>query len=309
MRILTDFHHEEAYRSTQYLGERLGAKVYRPRGMEWQGSGYWNQVKPRPDVGVLIARHINRYYPGLTLEEVLDDPPDMFIASHPLNKKGYMKLAEEAGKPFVMRAGNNWNLGLPEWGGIKNLLSCPDRRWPDIPNQVTYHPEFRNSRLRLGDKTVKSMVSAQARHEQPALDLFEAIAGKLPDWGAECYGRGRARFTGIRTAINRAGFLLHHKLHGDGYGFVLHRGLASGCPVILPYDTYKNCKAGTKIVDGVTTFDSERPVDEIVKWMLKVAEDYPSHSSKVRKIWEEQCCPDREFKDKLKPFFEKVLNS
>ncbi len=313
MRILCDFHHEDAFRSLQLLSKRLGASMFRPFGMEWHYDGPWNQ---RPGyegkIGVLV--HDWKPYPGITLDEFKDSPTDIVISSHPNNFIGFKKLAKDFGSKFVVRVGNNWNLNSDEWDGIDNLLSAsssPARK--GTPNVAHYHPEFEGADLRSKYRNVRSLLSIQNVVDAEASDKLNELADFLPGWDIREHGHGGASghvdgIHKVQNRINESGFLFHHKITGDGYGFVLHRAIASGLPFIIPFDAYKGMTAFSKAIPNMTAYDTNYPTEKTASRLQRAAECYENRSAFVRKVWEEQCHPDMEWEEKIKPFFEKVLN-
>src|SRR4030065_150084 len=160
IRCLADLHHDDLYRSLQYLFEgRLGWRLYRPIGMEWFTQGYWNLAQPygnhpstvaqylstdyvpdsddptpslnsttneRDEDGVRLIRNAYKQdlpHRAITLEQFKSLDFSIVIASVPYQVPAFRKLIADF-KPqakLILQMGNNW--GNIDFQQCQNILA------------------------------------------------------------------------------------------------------------------------------------------------------------------------------------------
>jgi len=175
--VFVDFHHAGLLQSFILFFEgRLGAKVYRPIGMDWATKGYWKVYDhpatqaqfldingATPDGTPILNKVVDivdsnslssviyscqdidsgQTNKAITFDGFMDMPFDIVIASLPQHIEPYKKLCElHPNKPkLIYQIGNQWDLpaGVP----VKNIMASA--KIPNIPadiNFIQYHQEF-----------------------------------------------------------------------------------------------------------------------------------------------------------------------
>lgn len=313
MKILADLHHEELFRSLQLMGKRLGATFYRPIGMEWFHDCMWHIHKDEATAKQFL--HADNYadLPGMTLEGALNTDLAAVVVTHLQNLQPWQREFEER-CPVVLQVGNNWNYNLPVFQGIKHVMNATSTQWPNALNHVRYHPEFSLAgaeQATVNPRLVRSFV----HYPDPrGIELFGELAAKLgPEWVFEMYGAGTTRgplnLDDMSKAIAECGFVFQFKPGGDGYGFNIHRAWALNKPIIMDYDHYADKMAARCMVDGVSSIDLGLGVDRVAEEM-EGWNQYFNDSYQIphpEDTWANNCHPDNQWNQRLKPFWEDVL--
>lgn len=308
MRILADLHHADLYESLILLAERLGGELLRPKGFEWQEELIWGPNEPKPTA---IQWLHDSHYPGLTLAECMDDPPDLVIISNISNFQGFKKFFSKnfPAVPVILQVGNTWGDWLPEFAGAEYVLNSTATAWPNAKAHARYHPEFKFERVAVPDP--RKVVGLLHYPDNAYLKRFDELEKAMPSWDFKMHGAGtRGSAVSLAEAQDLhgwAGFLYQLKNIDDGHGFNLHRAWAMGNPCALNYSMYLSRHAGLNVIDGVTAYDCERPLKQVVGFLEKAADDYEGRSDEVARIWDINCNPEREWTETLKPFFESIL--
>lgn len=306
MRVLADLHHEDLFRSLLMLSARLGATLYRPIGGCWFKRGLW-QIHSHPDtVKQYLGDETYHGYKGVTFEEAADTKWDFVIATHCNHIQPWMKFFKNK-CTVILQVGNNWNYNHECFRGVKHVLNSTSTQWPNAVNHVRYHPEFELPKAtEKKDRSVYSFLHYPSKDGQA---LFKKLGKLLPGWDFRMYGAGSelgaltSQEDVIRLAAE-ASFLFQFKPGGDGYGFNIHRAWASNTPVIMDYNHYADKMAAMCMVDGVSSFDLNLGVERVAEMIQRNASGItPSE------IWRHNCDPDRQWEERLKPFFEQALNS
>ena len=276
MNVFTDFHHNSLLRSFVLLFEnRLGAKVYRPIGMEWFHEGYWainNQedtAKQFLDINTTILpdntpflNSINNiendcyyvYDPGhgsthkaITLDIFKEKKFDFIIASIPQHVEIYKKLIDkyQPKAKLIIHIGNNWS--KPE-DGSNVLASIKDQGWQGL-NVVYYHQEFDMDIFKpinnFGFNRISSYINVlQANKGWDDFINLEKILQdgniQLSSYGGQCRDGNFAGPEALAKSMQENDFIFHVKYGGDGYGHVLYNAYACGKPTIIRSSYYKN---------------------------------------------------------------------
>ena len=292
MNIFTDFHHNSLLRSFVLLFEdRLGAKVYRPIGMEWFYEGYWaindleETAKQFLDTKTTIiadktpalnvVSHIddyiyNVYDPGhitthkaISLNTFKQIKFDFVIASVPSNIPLFQNLIREyqPNAKLIVQMGNNW--GESYAGGHNLLASIKDLGWKNT-NAVYYHQEFDTNIYKPINKFGFNKISSYINviENNPGWQDFLSLEKLLQPQGVEfrSYGgqcRDGAFASGtmeLSNSMQNNDFIFHVKHGGDGYGHILYNAYACGKPVIIRSSYYKDCL-------GEELFNSDNCID------------------------------------------------
>lgn len=236
MKILTDYHHHALAESLQLtLGDRLGAEVYFPQGIEWFDQGYWSfekhvhgdAVAKQYLVGIWAGaeysdrhairhdhRHPGRDLKGVTLEQARSTEWDIVLSSLPHNYDGYHRFAQEVGARYAIQLGNDVQPFDIRASFALSSSTLPShgpeyigRRFEvnGVPT-VMYHQEFSLETFRFeyppSGRYIASFVNCFP--EGPSYPEFLAFARSHPEFDWRVYG---ALGTGIPDEFNGAGDL------------------------------------------------------------------------------------------------------
>ena len=309
MKILADLHHEDLYGSLLLLAERLGAELRRPCGMDWYRSGTWLQHSDDASALQYLGPDTYKGFRGVLLGTALKTDWDIVIVSHPNNIEPWVRTFEQKA-PIVLQVGNAWHYMAPQFKGITHVLNSTSTHWPNR-NHVRYHPEFKLPKI--SSQRPKTIASFSHCPQQPALDRINRLGEALgPEWDVLIHGAnapdGPITQAETEALMRQIDYVVHDKPGGDGYGFNVHRALASNCVVVCDYEHYSDQSFARCMVDRVSTIDLGLGVET-------AAEQIKDHQGAARlsiepvDIWMANCDPDYEWEHKLKPFFEKVLSS
>jgi|DEB0MinimDraft_4_1074332.scaffolds.fasta_scaffold07877_3 hypothetical protein len=311
MKILADFHHECLFRSLQRLGDRLGAEVLRPKGLEWFNQNLWHINDNPPTANQFLGDETYKDLPGVTLEEARETDWACVIVSHFANLQPWQR--EFQGKPVVLQAGNNWSYHLPCFKDVQFVLNSTSTQWPQAKKHVRYHPEFEIREPKNGKKP--NSVYSLCHYPVPeAQELFSKLSKELPGWTFSMFGAGTEHgplrsYEELMDVTSTYSFLFQFKPGGDGYGFNIHRAWAHNTPVIMDYNHYADKMAAMCMVDRISSFDLSNGIQTVasqLKGHLNTHNERTlSLSSKY--IWMCNCDPFDEWQTRLKPFFEAVL--
>ena len=315
MKILADLHHDDLFRSLQLLGGRMGATFYRPKGLEWFENTFWHVHRGRETAEQFLGPVTYPDFPGISLEEAQDTKWDAVVVSHFSNLQPWQGLFArcQPDTPVVLQVGNNWNYNLDCFRNADYVLNSTATQWPNAKKHVRYHPEFRVVSS-FDNPTMPGSVYSVNHYPTPkAVITFEKLREQLPGWKFDMFGCGteNGHLTSRDQVDKNAAsyqFLFQFKAGGDGYGFNIHRAWAHNTPVIMDYNHYADKMAAMCMVDRETSFDLsigvERVAEQIKEWSNEG--DYMPIMTPAG-IWKQNCCPDYEWNNKLKPFFEAIL--
>lgn len=293
MRVLSDFHHGDLYRSLQMLFEkRLGWELYRPIGMDWFEEGFWKIAEPYgnyigtvrqfldPNIGGEYdsGKNLNANYkledgiyrvwdPGneshqraITLKTFKEMDIDIVISSYGPHDDAYERLIREykSKAKHVSQVGN-----IYQGSSVKNVMcsTAPFRTNPD-QNIVFYHQEFDLNTFKYvhpgNSSDITSFVNCL-----PEKEVFDWYKGSLPEFrfrafGAACPDGTIQSLKSIADIMSNSMFGWHLKPGGDGYGHCAHNWSACGRPVIIKGSQYRGKLAGRLFIHEKTCIDLER---------------------------------------------------
>jgi hypothetical protein len=301
MKILCSFHHEQLHESLALLGSRLGAKVFRPIGMEWFHDGLWHVHESEETAQQYLGPHTYLNYKGVTLADAKQCAWDVIITTYLPDYEHMEKLRRDhcPKAKHVLQVGNQWDLSQVE--DLKNVLNASSAHVPDGVHFCRYHPEFQfTGRTQPASKNIASFMHCPSKEaEEIGYAVAKAAGCPIKFYGAGGFN-GPVGLDRILNYLHPVSHLLHHKLAGDGYGFVLHQALAHGIPAIINLADYRDKLAGKLLIEGATCINSTRPAAEIAGWIKACG---PKDYQRVAELWRRHCCPEREFEEILKPFF------
>lgn len=333
MNVLVDVHHHDLFRSLYFLfRNRLKFNFYVPYGIEWNRKYKINQYPNEITINQYLVScknwiNINKDISDvnfLKLEEFGDINIDIIVSSLFTNIIPFLNLTKDYDKKrtkHIIQCGNNFHPSLIDAIG-KNLLSSSMvvYQLSKISNKVFYHQEFDLTKFcppksNYNPCSVYSFQHGFGTGKHPFLNdynLFINLKEKLNNFDFRCYGHGgeyRSVFN-IWDFIRESGFIFHVKPQGDGYGHICHNSMACGKPII--YKSEYLIRYGIKMTcmllfdDEVSVDMSHSSVDNIVKKIKYMSEDYDQVSKKVYDKFKNVVDFDAEFV-KINKFVENLL--
>lgn len=298
MNVFADLHHAALFYSLQLLFEkRLGAKLYRPIGVEWWEQKYWHVYEHPSTVEQFLGLHqgskepvdvhgnplldvqkVNLHYTvedgiyyvkdlanevthrAVTLEKFKDMKFDILISSIPRHIGPFNELVAryQPQAKHIFQIGNAW--GCQQ--GVRNILASttPFSVSPDI-NLLCYHQEFDTDLFCYEPPSSHNSVNSYI-HFMRNSHLMDEYAQQLPGWQFTRYGGGMdmalTTMSEVSSAIKQSAFTWHYKPEGDGYGHTVHSSYACGRPAIVWGEFYRGKLAEQLFTDGVTCIDASQ---------------------------------------------------
>ncbi len=292
------------------FGDRFGAEVYAPWGMDWFDSWYWifekehhgdavahqylegifhDGVEHDGIIEVPDRKHPGRTIKGISLERARAEQFDLVMSSVPANANGYAKFAEQNGARWGIHVGNQWGDEAWEKRPTFAILSTTSVVPSGVP-YVVVHQEFSLEDFRyeppVGFGPIRSMVNCFPEMTSEYAGNFAPLAVSAPELRWQVFGEyGTAaddqfKMGNLHTdpdegdAMRGAGIMWHSKKWSDGFGHVVHRAFAVGRPVFGYANYYADKLAGPLWVDGVTSIDiSTRSHDETLHELRRLRDD------------------------------------
>lgn len=264
----------------QYLG--IG-------GATPDGSRKLNEVVSNPTEGLYHCFDIegDKTNKAITFEAFMELPIDIVIASIPEHIQPFLKLCQlHPNKPkLIYQVGNSWN--IPNGSGVKNVMaSAVIHNLPEGINFISYHQEFDLSTFY--PETVDNFYGNKIYSFINCLntdglfkrdwDLFLELEKIMPDWEFRSYG-GQCRDGNcngtkeVADKMREATFIFHSKSGSDGFGHVIHSAMATGKPLLVNYQEYKDRLAGQKLIPGVNCIDVDnKSPEQISQEIIKCSE-------------------------------------
>lgn len=343
MKVFADFHHFDLYYSLQLLFEkRLGFELYRPIGTEWATSGYWKIAEPygnNPDtVRQFLGLDTHKWESGkflngdyhledgvyyifdpihqnhqkaITLETFSQMDFDLVISSIPAHDVSFSQLIRDRmpRAKHIAQMGNSY-----QTTDVKNVMcSCSPYPVPEDKNVVFYHQEFPLDVFSYKEPIQTNLVSSFVNC-LPKQDVFNLFEASLPELKFSSYGIGNRDGTvtglqGIADIMQNSLFGYHVKPGGDGFGHIIHNWFASGRPVIIEGNDYRDKLAGNLLQDGVTCVDLDKhSFNESIDLIRRYSEPglHKYTCEQVRKRFDEVVNFDQE-ENLIKSFLESII--
>lgn len=342
MKVLCDFHHDELYESILKLFEdRLGWEVYKPIGEDWFLNGCWKILPAAPatisqylsfdgkvNLGNGIwtdtfyhSKYLNRsHHRCIEYQAAKDIKWDIVVSTlfeHFSVMEKFIKNYCPSAK-HILQLGNVVHVLPPN---VKNILNSTSVcLHNNTINHVYYCQEFslNDKEWSSADsKSVVSMLHFNPEHNSrvdTAKNFYE-IEKSLPSWTFREYGAGNRdgnlhSYDSQWNTMKNAGYGWHVKVHGDGYGYSLHRFLAMGRPVILNYSSvYNSHKLNVLGVfekdKTIIDFDTETK-DSLCQKLVAYSDNWEENSQYVHQRFHTAINFDNEFL-KVKRFIEDLL--
>jgi hypothetical protein len=300
--VLVDKHQADLFYSLQLLFEdRLGHTVYTPVGHEWWDEGIWRfgegygddrlarqflmlHDETLADDGMNDGHHPERRIRGIFLDQARTMDWAYVVATVQDNQTGFHRFAEEVGARYVLQVGNtgqdvNWSL---------DPLALVSSEVPIKGRGLLYHQEFDSGttfRFRLlpaDPKVIRSFVNCFP--STPCHNTFTEVTAGLPDFTCAVHGidgpdGNVAPVERIASLMAGSGWGWHDKIHGDGFGHVIHNWAAIGRPLIGHAAHYRGMMAEPFWEDGVTCIDLDKhDIPEVID-MIRSITGTPQHAA------------------------------
>lgn len=343
MKILADCHHGDLYNSLELLFEdRLGFELYRPIGMDWFYGGYWKIAEPYGndintvkqfldinnlpwspygnlnggnfkdgDVYKIFDPRYDRYQKAITLETFSNMDFDLVISSIPAHDISFEQLIKDkmSKAKHIAQMGNVY-----QTTEVKNVMcSTMPYTVPPDKNVVFYHQEFPLKTFVYKDPEPSTIVSSFVNC-LPKPEQFSLFEINLPDLKFASYGIGNR--DGTVTGLNQIAGIMqnslfgyHVKPGGDGFGHIIHNWFASGRPVIVGGNDYRDKLAGNLLLDKVTCIDLDQHSFNESLDLIKHYSEPELHKftcKQVRKRFDEMVNFDEEEK-RIRLFLEAII--
>lgn len=278
---------------------------------EWHGDavarqylvGIWSEashgpIRTRPD-----PRHPWRVQKGITLEAARSLRWDIVLSSLPHNDAGMARFAREHGAHFGVQVGND--VQQSRWDLAEFILSSstlPGRGPEYIGHRfsfagkptVMYHQEFDLNIFRhewppATRREVASWVNCFAEMAEPYAQFAALARRHAGEFDFRCYGSYGSAPTDelaagdvspvVEVAERMRGARIgwHSKAWSDGFGHVIHDWFAIGRPVLGWQRYYADKVAAPLWLEGITSFDMERPEHEVLAIMRRLRDDDDYH--------------------------------
>lgn len=345
MNILADFHHADLWWSLQLLADRLGATLYRPAGMAWYDQGYfklYGNLRAKDPERWIAKQYLedtifslsgtsivgigretyngcedypkfNLLYPML-LGEI---PIDIIICSVHENEPCFAKLKEfYPNAKFIRQVGNDLDTLIDETL-YPNLLSSATAPYEAFkgPNKVLYRQEFDLNLFKPSEsETFINIYSFQNDLEQfvDTWDFWTKLKHQLRDYNFKSYGVGNddGKIYPKREYIKemlKATFLVQSKGPWEGYGHTIHNSICLGRPMIIKMDDYRGKLADCLLIKDETYLEMTDPdIVEKIRYFSD-PERHKKMSGKCIEVFNQNVNFDKEFEERIKPFFENLV--
>ena len=317
MNVLVDRHHAGLYRSMQLLAERFGWNLYTPVGLDWMTSGIWNfginqgitadlanqYLVPHrgvwaPDVPLdpVIYTTEDPEFPGATIKGVTLQgaraaPWAYVIATLDDNQYGFHRFAQEVGAQYVAQVGNTgqhvaWQL---------DPLAIVSSEVPIRGRGVLYHQPMDPAATAWSDPDdsdpyiISSFVNCFPRIGS-CYELWQVSETTMPDFEFREFGIDgnwgvMKPIKRLRDLMGQSQFGWHDKVHGDGFGHVIHGWAAVGRPIIGHAHHYRGKMAEHFWDHGRTCIDLDQvTIPEAVTLIRDIAADPDRHAEMCHAI-------------------------
>ncbi len=331
--------------SLQLLADRLGATLFRPYGMEWYDQGYFKLYGDlrRKDPQRWIAKqylvdtifeleYFSLYFKGigretyngdkdypifnlLTLEHAKKIQIDVVICSVHENEPYFAKLKEfYPNAKFIRQVGNDLDSIIDPF--YKNLLSSAMTPYNKFEgHKVLYRQEFPLDLFKSESPTnFKNIWSFQNDLEQfeDMWEFWTDLKHKLRDYDFKSYGVGneQGKIYPKRELVKKmleATFIPQSKGPWEGYGHTIHNAICLGRPMIVKFSDYQGRIAEPLLIKDETYLEMSDPDLPAKIRHYSDPERYRKMSEKCVQVFKDNVNFDREYEEKLKPFFENLV--
>ena len=284
--VFCDFHHGGMFHAMSLLfEERLGARLYRPIGMEWVQRGFWHVSDLQP-TQIAYLQMGGEHHPGtdgfwhwrdngaeldhtcITFEQFCDMDIDLILSTHPAHEIPYQRLHRQH-KPTAKLIRVCGNTGEVIHGMAGNVMDSTGYFRGQAQNYVHFHQEF--PLVAFSDEPPPIGVISQYLNffrNHPMYAHWEAMRPQLLEYTWRIYGHQGddgflSPFWRIAESMQNTSFVWHIKM--EGYGHIIHNAYAAGRPAITQIANYRGYTAEALLEDGVTCVDISGGAEAIRK--------------------------------------------
>lgn len=342
MNILADRHHSDLFWSLQLLVNRLGAKLYTPYQMEWHDKGFFRMYGDlrRKDPERFLAKQylvdtifdydgsmgISREtyngctdYPRLnllTLDQAKNTEIDIIICTLHENEKYFARLKEfYPNAKFIRQVGNDLDTLIDE-SIYPNLLSSATQPYYAFKgHKILYRQEFPLDIFKPELPThFNNIWSFQNDIEQfeDTWTFWTDLKHKMRDYNFKSYGVGceQGKIYSKREYVQKmleATFIVQSKGPWEGYGHVVFNSMCLGRPMILKGSDYARKMAEPLLIEDETYLEmTDSDIIEKIRYFSN-PDRYIKMSTACKKVFNENVSFDKEFEEKIKPFFANLI--
>jgi hypothetical protein len=302
--VLLDRHHAALFYSLQLLGDRLGWNVYTTVGSDWWDEDYWTFGREAYGDARLRDQYLStdddawshwngtpseiwvtqdRDYPwrdiyGVELDLARTMDWDYVMPTVQDNQHGFHHFAVEQGATYLYQVGNTGQ--QVDW--MLDPIALVSSEVPISGRGVRYHQEMHPAYTwrEPGDPHHIANFVNYATHMEcwsQTPKLWQALS----DFGWALYGAGMPNgslspTTAVVDAMAAAGWGLHDKVTGDGFGHVLWGWAAIGRPLIGHASHYAGKLGGVLWRDLETCIDLDQHSIEEAAELVRAVSDSPS---------------------------------
>jgi hypothetical protein len=230
---------------------------------------------------------------GVSLDRARGMKWDLMVATLDDNQWGFARFAREVGARFVMQVGNtgqfvDWRL---------DPLALVSSEVPIVGRGVRYHQEMDPAATAFVDPAeawsdpfeVSSFVNCFPRIG-PCYEIWREVRWAVLDAQFNVYGIDGTEgvlkpIARLHEQMGRSMFGYHDKVHGDGFGHVIHGWAAVGRPLIGHASHYRGKMAEHLWQHGVTAIDLDVvSIPEAARMVREIAADPARHEAMCRAI-------------------------
>lgn len=273
--LLADRHQGGLFRSLQYLADRMGWTLYTPTGLGWWEENVWNFGRDTYPDDRLARQFLTLSGPDtefpdvpinyVTLEQAKEMPWAFVMATVQDNQYGFWRFAKDHGATYLLQVGNTGQ--QIEWTFDPLVLSSSEMPiegkgivyHQEIDPVFAYHEPFKRTPI------VRSFVHNLNR--TPCFPLWQEFAGLVPfsfrfghapEDPDPTYVENAKPIGKIADYMAASTWGWHDKIHGDGFGHVIHGWAAVGRPLIGHASHYAGKMAEPFWRDMETCIDLDR---------------------------------------------------
>lgn len=346
MNILTDgIHHADLAFSLVLLGNRLGARVFFPFGLDWFDKGYFSiygDLRKREPYRYLAKKYLkDNYYPSdpalgyiLVTKETYngcDDYPipnllmldyakniqiDIIICTLHENEESFAKLKELwPNAKFLRQCGNDLDTNVNE-SLYPNLLSAAKQPYEAFKGHKVLAKEEWDINLSqyVAPTNFNNIYSFQNNLEafEDTWEVWVRLKHELRDFKFKSYGNENddGKIYPKREyyqKMSESTFGFQSKGPYEGYGFTIHNSIYLGRPVIIRFKDYQGKMAEPLLKEGVSYLEMDDPNLAYKIKFYSEPERFRKMSQECREMWHNIPSFDEEFNERIKPFFENLI--
>lgn len=256
MNVLIDYHHPQLFESLRILFEdRLGHKVFRPKGRDWYEKGYFNYYQNQ-EISFSFLDNLE----GISLQDASSIKFDLVISTIPLTEDCFLRFIKDR-QPKAKHVVVVGNVSYePEFDNIMSSTSFFGKH-----KNVFFHQEFDlnlfNKTPILATKIVSSFLSFPSSYLD--YQMWSQLSGIISDFELREYGflAKHGYLSGEVENANKlkeTAWVWHVKHTGEGYGHVVHKAASIGRPLIIRGSHFRGMLIEKYLIHRKTCIDLDK---------------------------------------------------